>query len=798
MKTILKKELKSYSHGTFAYVAAALLLLLSGALIVLFNLGMGSSNLLNAEGALSLSFVIIAPLLSAFALPKERQAGTEALLFSLPIRTRSIVLGKFLAVLLLFLLPLAPAVVLSLSFSAFGKASAAYALNVWLGLWIEGISLIALCFFLSSLCRRPLTAFGAGLAATLGLYLLWSFGSSLPGSAPFSLCVSAFLILGLSYALWRASDKIVLAVAVGGGALILTLLLFWIDQSLFVSLPSALSQYINPFSFTGGFSYGRMDLILLLSAALFVALFLFLTVLSVKRRRILQAEAPTEESEKKLSLGSSLKARFATVGTLAAALVLTLTVILNTLLPLLPQSIFKPDLAMSESFELSDTTKNELSTLDRDVTVYFPVAGGQAYADGELYSFLRSYEELSPHVQVKVIDTNADDGFLASHGLDAESADGSIVVESDKRHRTLTSDLLYYYQNATFGYDRLSVSDYLTQCAYIESYYGEEYLYEFVASSTAYFDGEQVLTNAIRFASAETVPTAYILIASTAMEFDQTLRSSLELDGYVFHEIASMSELGDDCDLLILNSPTRDLTQADAEALSSYLANGGRLLLSTAYTAGVLPNLEGVLSTYGLSFGEAGQLVCEGNSSYAYSKEGVRYLFYAHVAPHALGEGFKENFFVPLAHPINLSEREGVTVTPWLYTSDEGYLLDPKAEAPSEDEESAEENAPAYATYTVGAIAEAGETVILWFSSPDAIASTGDAFSNGGNLTLVKQALSRLTGHTSLSVPASPFDLQEITVPTDTLLLLSLLSVILLPAVTVAWGAIRCYLRKKR
>ena len=188
-------------------------------------------------------------------------------------------------------------------------------------------------------------------------------------------------------------------------------------------------------------------------------------------------------------------------------------------------------------------------------------------------------------------------------------------------------------------------------------------------TTVAYFDGCARLTNAIHYVTSQNVPTAKIFGSQNAM--DATLRAYLVNGGYYFEEIASPAAIGTDCDLLIIHTPKTDITEAESTALSNYLADGGKVFLITSCFYPNTPNLYSVTQEFGLDILDVKNIVCEKDKDYYYSAERSDY-FLSHIAPCDITTDFDGYFAVMTAHAIKIEEPapEGVTVFPLLYTGE--------------------------------------------------------------------------------------------------------------------------------
>lgn len=106
MIAVLKHELKSYFHSLTAYVFGTFLLLSVGLGAMLYNLQITVSNFEFALSHYSIVFAVIVPILTMRVIAEERKQKTDQLLYSLPITTTQVILGKYLALLAVYLIPL--------------------------------------------------------------------------------------------------------------------------------------------------------------------------------------------------------------------------------------------------------------------------------------------------------------------------------------------------------------------------------------------------------------------------------------------------------------------------------------------------------------------------------------------------------------------------------------------------------------------------------------------------------------------------------------------------------------------
>ncbi|MBO5295208.1 MAG: ABC transporter permease [Clostridia bacterium] len=286
MSAIYRKEMKIYLSTPFGYAVMAVLLFFMGVFTVFFHFLSGTADFSYPLVAMEWVLLVTVPLLTMRSIAEERHSQTDQLLYSLPLRLREIVLGKYLAMLTVFLLPTAVAALYPLLLSAFGKLSLAAAYTALFGYILLGASLIAVCSFVSSLVENQILAAVLSIAVSLCFYLLDDFSSLLPTGAlgSFLLCIVAALLCGVF--LWRSSKSLNLGLLT---ALVLVLplsVLYVVKASLFEELAPRFANVIALFGRFEAFAYGHFNIPATVLYLTVIAFFLFLTVRSMEKRRI--------------------------------------------------------------------------------------------------------------------------------------------------------------------------------------------------------------------------------------------------------------------------------------------------------------------------------------------------------------------------------------------------------------------------------------------------------------------------------------------------------------------------------
>ncbi len=188
--TIYQKELKSYFASPIAYGLMAFFALLSGwffyLYVAIFVDRSLQAQMMGRPQPMDMMEWVVRPILmnvsviGLFMIPmismrlfaEEKRAGTIELLATSPVRDIEIILGKWLAALTLYLCILAIAALnLSLLF-AYGKPDWKPILVGFLGLLLQGGTLLALGTFISTTSRNQIIAGTATFAICLLLWVL--------------------------------------------------------------------------------------------------------------------------------------------------------------------------------------------------------------------------------------------------------------------------------------------------------------------------------------------------------------------------------------------------------------------------------------------------------------------------------------------------------------------------------------------------------------------------------------------------------------------------------------------------
>lgn len=285
MIAVLKHELRSYFHSLTAYVFGAFLLVFTGIGAVYYNLQKAVSNFEFVLSYGCLVFVVIAPILTMRVLAEERKQRTDQLLYALPITAVQVILGKYLALLCVYLVPLCIISIYPILFSQYGEVYLPTSYGSILAFFLLGAALIALGVFISSLTDNQGFAAGIGIAVILLNYYSVSLSESVSSTAFGSLIALAILIAAIGLLIHYLTKNEPLAWCTGIVLYAAMMAVYWLDSTKFEGLLPAIMTKLSLFERFYVFVNGVFDMTGITYYLSVIVFFLFLSVQSLEKRR---------------------------------------------------------------------------------------------------------------------------------------------------------------------------------------------------------------------------------------------------------------------------------------------------------------------------------------------------------------------------------------------------------------------------------------------------------------------------------------------------------------------------------
>ncbi len=180
MIAIFKKELNHFFSSLIGYLSIGIFLLITGSLLWFFKGGVLDYGYATLESLFNLApvvFLILIPAVTMRSFSEEKNMGTLELLMTKPLRDIDIILGKYLAALVLVIFSILPTFIYFYSVyklgAPVGNVDTGGVWGSYIGLLFLGASFTAIGIFCSTLSSNQIVAFI--LAASLCAATYWLF-----------------------------------------------------------------------------------------------------------------------------------------------------------------------------------------------------------------------------------------------------------------------------------------------------------------------------------------------------------------------------------------------------------------------------------------------------------------------------------------------------------------------------------------------------------------------------------------------------------------------------------------------
>ena len=178
MSAIFKREFKSFFTSPIGYVILAVFMFFEGLYFgYMYYQGYADVTFVFDQSFTIILFVI--PIITMRLFSEERRQKTDQALLTAPVSITSIVLGKYFAALCLFMLAFLPTFIFQIIVSLYVDIGWLIYIGNVVGLLLFGGSIIAIGTFVSSLTENQIVAAVGSFAISLSILMLDSIGGVL-------------------------------------------------------------------------------------------------------------------------------------------------------------------------------------------------------------------------------------------------------------------------------------------------------------------------------------------------------------------------------------------------------------------------------------------------------------------------------------------------------------------------------------------------------------------------------------------------------------------------------------------
>lgn len=449
-------------------------------------------------------------------------------------------------------------------------------------------------------------------------------------------------------------------------------------------------------------------------------------------------------------------------------------VVVNLVVTALPAKYTSIDCSATKLYSLTSDTKDRVSKLDEDITIY--VLNSKKSKDAKIDETINRYKDLSSYIKVKYVDPATSPKFYQDY-TDTTPTTNSLIIESKNRSKVIDYNDIYEYDSSSY-------------------YYG----YQSQSSITGY-DAEGQITSAIEYVTmdADELPVIYQITGHNETQIGSNFQSVVSKANANLKSLELFNEekVPEDATAIIINSPTVDFNEEDAQKVIDYLNGGGKALIIGCYAYNdELTNFNKILAAYNVSFKTG--VVAENDSSKYY--QNPLYLLPTVETTDYTSDATDGYVFLAGSCAISYPENtDDVTYTKLLSTSDSAVLKKDWKNITTSKAEDGDENGP----FTTGLAVNDSSTgaSIVVFGTPYVVDDSYDNAVSGNNADMFKDVITSMTGNVELAssvIPVKDYTLSNITINTLQAVITGLIIMIAVPILLIIIGIVVWAMRRKK
>lgn len=232
------------------------------------------------------------------------------------------------------------------------------------------------------------------------------------------------------------------------------------------------------------------------------------------------------------------------------------------------------DFSQEKLYTLTDESKEKVKDIDKDVNIYFV-----GYTDEDLnLELAKQYKKANEKITAEAVDANNRPDLVEKYGI--ESGTQGIIVECGDKSKVLSPSDLSTYDTSTS--ETISIA-------------------------------EEKLTSSIISVTSSKIPKVYFLQGYSEYSLSKNMNMlnmflANEINEVETLDVLSVGKIPDDCDTLVITTPSKDFDDVATNAITDYINSGRNILwLNSALTTSKdMPNVNKVLAMYGVNPFEVG------------------------------------------------------------------------------------------------------------------------------------------------------------------------------------------------
>ncbi|EKN65214.1 hypothetical protein BABA_21256 [Neobacillus bataviensis LMG 21833] len=287
MTTIFSKEMKAYFMTGYGTMFMTIYLFIFGLYFTFMNIYPNPNSVLSSTlNNMVFIFLLIFPMITMRSFAEEKKNKTDPLLFTSPLHLGSVVLGKYLAAIVLFLMTVLITAIHAIIIGSFTvQTDVNLILTSYIGFLFLGAAFIAIGIFISVISGNQIVAGISSLGVSIIFFTISSVSEFIPRdslSGMFFVIVGILALSGLLYWLlkniWIA--LITFIVFIGG-----TIWLYLSQKVLFEGIIQKTIKLLSVTNYSNEYFIGVISLSSIVYYLSIIFLFLFFSYAILERRR---------------------------------------------------------------------------------------------------------------------------------------------------------------------------------------------------------------------------------------------------------------------------------------------------------------------------------------------------------------------------------------------------------------------------------------------------------------------------------------------------------------------------------
>ena len=285
MLAVYKRDLKSYFDSMIGCVYIAFIIAFVSIYFAYYNLRMGYPYFGDVMCSVAYILMLALPILTMRSFAEERKSKTDQILYTSKSSVAGIVMGKYLAMVTIYFIPILWFCVFPLIISAFGSHDFKGDYSCIFIVFLIGCAYIALGMFLSSLTESPIIAAVMTFAILLILQLMSGITNFISSSSLASFIGCAIVVLIAAFIYYAIARNGFVTGIIGVVGIVALLIMYMVKGSVFSNFIPTVLNKLPLTNALNNFALHTFDVSGVVYCISFGFLFIFLTTQSIQKRR---------------------------------------------------------------------------------------------------------------------------------------------------------------------------------------------------------------------------------------------------------------------------------------------------------------------------------------------------------------------------------------------------------------------------------------------------------------------------------------------------------------------------------